>query len=69
MSELGSNLERLMSEPPRLPEPAPVEGPGVARQSLPLRQSTLKQGKPLTRTAGLERKTPLARSRFKRRGR
>jgi hypothetical protein len=69
MSELGSDLERIMSEPPRLPEPAPVESHGVARPSLPLRRSTLKQGKPLTRTAGLKRKTPLARSPFKRRGR
>jgi hypothetical protein len=69
VSELGSYLERLMSEPPRLPEPAPVESPSVTRASLPLRRSTLKQGKPLARTAGLKRKTPLARSPFKRRGR
>jgi hypothetical protein len=68
MSELGSDLERLMSEPPRAPEPAPVERRVVARPSLPLRRSGLKQGKPLTRTAGLKRKTPLARSPFKRRG-
>jgi hypothetical protein len=58
VSELGSHLERLMSEPPRLPEPAPV--------AQPLRRSTLKQGKPLARTAGLKRKTPLARSGFNR---
>jgi hypothetical protein len=69
VSELGSHLERLMSEPPRLPEPAPVETHGVTRPSLPLRRSTLKRGKPLARTAGLKRKTPLARSGFKRRGR
>ena len=69
MSELGSDLERLMSEPPPLPEPAPVESPGVTRPSRPLRRSTLKQGKPLARTAGLKRKTPLARSPFNRRGR
>jgi hypothetical protein len=69
VSELGSYLERLMSEPPRLPEPAPVESPSVTRASLPLRRSTLKQGKPLARTAGLKRKTPLARSPFKRRSR
>ncbi len=69
MSELGSHLERLMSEPPRLPEPAPVESHSVARGALPLRRSTLKQGKPLARTAGLKRKTPLARSPFKRRSR
>jgi hypothetical protein len=69
MSELGSDLERLMSEPPRVPEPAPVESPGVTRPSLPRRRSTLKPGKPLARTAGLKRKTPLARSPFKRRGR
>jgi hypothetical protein len=68
MSELGSDLERLMSEPPRAPEPAPIESRVVARPSLPLRRSALKQGKPLTRTAGLKRKTPLARSPFKRRG-
>ena len=69
MSQLGSDLERLMSEPPRPPEPAPVESRGVTRPSLPLRRSTLKQGKPLARTTGLKRKTPLARSPFKRRGR
>ena len=64
MSELGSHLERLMSEPPRLPEPAAVAHHGVTRPSLPLRRSTLKRGKPLARTAGLKRKTPLARSPF-----
>jgi hypothetical protein len=69
VSELGSHLERLMSEPPRLPEPAPVAHHGVTRPSLPLRRSTLKQGKPLARAAGLTRKTPLARSGFNRRGR
>jgi hypothetical protein len=69
VSELGSHLERLMSEPPRLPEPAPVESPGVIRPSLPLRRSTLRQGKPLARTTGLKRKTPLARSSFNWRGR
>jgi hypothetical protein len=69
ISELAGDLERLMSEPPRLPEPAPVESHGVTRSSLPLRRSTLKQGKPLARTARLQRKTPLARSPFKRRGR
>jgi hypothetical protein len=69
VSELGSDLERLMSEPPRLPEPAPVAHHGVTRPSLPLRRSTLKQGKPLARTAGLKRKTPLARSAFNRWGR
>jgi hypothetical protein len=69
MSELASHLERLMREPPRLPEPAPVESPVVTRSSLPLRRSTLKQGKPLARTSGLKRKTPLARSPFNRRGR
>jgi len=69
VSELGSHLERLMSEAPRIPEPAPVESHGVTRPALPLRRSTLKQGKPLARAAGLKRKTPLARSGFKRRGR
>jgi hypothetical protein len=69
MSELAGDLERLMSEPPRVPDPAPVESHGVTRSSLPLRRSTLKQGKPLARTAGLKRKTPLARSAFNRRAR
>jgi len=69
MSDLGSHLERLMSEPPPRPEPAPAESHGVTRSSPPLRRSTLKQGKPLARTTGLKRKTPLARSPFKRRGR
>ena len=66
VSELGSHLERLMSEPPRLPEPAPVAHHGVTRPSLPLHRSTLKQGKPLARKTGLTRKTPLARGRFRR---
>ena len=69
VSGLGSHLERLMTEPPRPPEPAPVESRGVTRPSLALRRSRLKQGKPLARTAGLKRKTPLARSPFNRRGR
>ena len=69
VSELGSHLERLMSEPPPLPEPAAVAHHGITRPSLPLRRSTLKRGKPLARTAGLKRKTPLARSGFKSRGR
>jgi hypothetical protein len=69
VSEIGGQLERLMSEPPPLPEPAPVAHHGVTRPSLPRRRSTLKQGKPLARTAGLKRKTPLARSGFNRRRR
>jgi len=58
MSDLGDILERLMSAPAPLPEPAPV--------AKALRRSTLQQGKPLARKTGLTRKTPLARGRFRR---
>src|SRR3954454_21975558 len=50
VSELGSHLEHLMTEPPQLPDPAPVESQPATRPSPPLRRSTLKQGKPLART-------------------
>ena len=75
MSDLGSILERLMSEPPRLPEPVPAERhgfrlsgkhrPALKRTSTPLRRSTIQKGKPLARKTGLMRKTPLARGRFR----
>jgi hypothetical protein len=75
MSDLGSILERLMSEPLRLSEPTPAERHGFRRQegdppalvrtSMPLRRSTLRQGKPLARKTGLTRKTPLARGPFR----
>jgi hypothetical protein len=75
MSDLGSILERLMSEPLRLSEPTPAERhgfrrregdpPALKRTSAPLRRSTLQQGKPLARKTGLRRKTPLARGRFR----
>jgi hypothetical protein len=58
MSDLASVLERLMTETPQLSGPAPIEPP---------RRSALQQGKPLARKTELKRKTPLARSPFKRR--
>jgi hypothetical protein len=76
MSDLGSSLDRLMSEPPRAPDtaPAPRKGArqegdapaGVSRRASALRRSGLPPGKPLVRKTGLKRKTPLARGRFRR---
>ena len=76
MSELGSVLELLMSEPVQLSEPAPAKKHGIGHHekdppdlssaSAPLRRSTLQQGKPLARKTQLQRKTPLARGRFRR---
>jgi hypothetical protein len=66
MSDLGSLLERVMSEPP---PPPPVERfapPRATRTSSSLRGSALAQGKPLARTTELRRKTPLARGPFRR---
>ena len=64
MSDLGSLLERVMSEPP-----APVERlapPRATRTSSSLRGSAFAQGKPLGRTTALRRKTPLTRGPFRR---
>jgi hypothetical protein len=58
MSDLGAALERLMSLPPPVPEPAPATTPSS------LRRSPLARGKPLARKTALRRKTPLARGRF-----
>lgn len=70
MSELDVVLERLMTQPPPLPEahPAPAESetPAPERSSLPQRRSALRQGTPLARKTELKRKTPLARGRFNR---
>jgi hypothetical protein len=66
MSDLGSLLERVMSEPP---SPPPVERfapPRATRTSSSLRGSSLAQGKPLARKTGLTRKTPLSRGPFRR---
>jgi hypothetical protein len=66
MSDLGSLLERVMSEPP---PPPPVERfapPRATRTSSSLRGSKLQQGKPLGRTTELRRKTPLSRGPFRR---
>ena len=75
MSDLGSVLERLMSEPPRPVDlasfdrdgsrPAEGDSPGLMKTSSTLRRSTLQQGKPLVRKTALRRKTRLARSRFR----
>jgi hypothetical protein len=76
MSDLGSVLERLMSEPLQLSESTPAkrhgfrrpEGdpPVLMRTSTPLPRSTPQQGKPLARKTELKRRTPLARGRFRR---
>jgi hypothetical protein len=67
MSELGALLEQLMRDPP----PEAVEArsgltraPETAARSKPLRRGGLQPGKPLARSTGLTRKTPLARTRF-----
>jgi hypothetical protein len=66
-SDLASILDQLMTEPPPLPEPAPVERQSSQpAQGSSLRRSSLKPGKPLSRKTQLTRKTPLARGRFKR---
>jgi hypothetical protein len=52
MSELDVLLERLMVQPPAVPE---------APQPAPVRRSGLRQGAPLARKTELKRKTPLAR--------
>jgi len=63
MSDLGSLLERVMSEPPPPAEPhVPPRSSGRAS----LRGSKLVQGKPLRRTTALRRKTPLSRGPFRR---
>jgi hypothetical protein len=80
MSDLGDLLERLMTAPPpppaerapatpRAPRPAlgSSRGPEGAGSSS-LRRSGLAPGKPLARKTQLQRKTPLARGRFKRPG-
>jgi hypothetical protein len=64
MSDLGATLERLMSVPwpPRLPE---LVSKTTARAPLARKTSSLSPGKPLARKTALQRKTPLARSRFR----
>jgi hypothetical protein len=61
MSDLGSVLERLMSEVPR------EEPPAITTTSSPLRRSSFQQGKPLARKTQLRRKTPLSRGPFRKR--
>jgi hypothetical protein len=59
MSDLGVELERLMSAAARPPDPVPV-APPTSRRRAPLAQ-----GKPLARKTELRRRTPLARGRFR----
>ena len=77
MSDLGATLERLMSVPwpPRLPDLVSKTPPGapLARKTSSLspgkplarKTSSLSPGKPLARKTALQRKTPLARGRFR----
>jgi len=64
MSDLGTMLERLMSVPwpPRLPDLVPTTAP---RAPLARKTSSLSPGKPLARKTSLQRRTPLARGRFR----
>jgi hypothetical protein len=72
MSDLGSLLERVMSEPPPPVAATPAarfvssRTSPSSRTSSSLRGSALAQGKPLGRTTELRRKTPLARGPFRR---
>jgi hypothetical protein len=76
MSDLGTVLERLMSEPSQLFTPTRAERygtgraagdpPASMRASSALRRSALQPGKPLRRKTELRRKTPLGRGRFRR---
>ena len=77
MSDLGATLERLMSVPwpPRLPDigSTTTSREPLARKAASLspgkplarRTASLSPGKPLARRTGLQRKTPLARGRFR----
>jgi hypothetical protein len=64
MSDLGATLERLMSVPwpPRLPD---LVSKTTSRAPLTRRTASLSPGKPLARKTALQRKTPLARGRFR----
>jgi hypothetical protein len=64
MSDLGATLERLMSVPwpPRLPD---LVSKTTSRPPLTRRTASLSPGKPLARKTALQRKTPLARGRFR----
>ena len=77
MSDLGATLERLMSVPwpPRLPDlvSKTTSREPLARKTSSLspgkplarKTSSLSPGKPLARKTALQRKTPLARGRFR----
>ena len=77
MSDLGATLDRLMSVPwpPRLPDLVSNATPGkpLARKTASLsagkpfarRTASLSAGKPLARKTALQRRTPLARGRFR----
>jgi hypothetical protein len=64
MSDLGATLERLMSVPwpPRLPD---LVSTTPSREPRARKAMSLSPGKPLARRTALQRKTPLARGRFR----
>jgi hypothetical protein len=64
MSDLGATLERLMSVPwpPRLPD---LVSKTTSRAPLARKTAPLSPGKPLARRTALQRRTPLARGRFR----
>jgi hypothetical protein len=61
ISELGAQLERLMTVPAPVAEPVVTAAP---KTTFSQRRSSLAPGKPLARTAPLQRRTPLARGRW-----
>ena len=70
MSDLGATLERLMSVPTRLADLVSMTAKTKTKTmtmtpSSSLRRSSLQQGKPLARKTQLQRRTPLARGRFR----
>jgi hypothetical protein len=64
LSDVGDTLERLMSVPwpPRLPD---LVSKATSRAPLGHKTATLSRGQPLVRRTALQRKTPLARGRFR----
>jgi len=60
-SDLATTLERLMSVPPRLADLVSMTTPPAPRRP----SSSLRPGKPLARKTKLQRRTPLARGRFR----
>ena len=67
MSDLGAALERLMTAPwpPRLPDVVSKATSLSAREPPTRKTASLAPGKPLARKTALQRRTPLARGRFR----